>query len=338
MSKKPTNISHENQNCDESNFETVEKYGFSGKVCASSNTDSFLIKQKEHKWFEMLRDWDSFMTSNFSKVKVRCSKGIPHSLRAAAWQALSGSANLQKKNAGMFEDLLQKESESMVYIEKDIARAYRICDLFAEKNGLGQTELRKVLKAYSIYNPKVGYFNFGMTCIAGILLMLMPAEQAFWCLVSIINKYLPGYFSPGMPAVQVDCKVIDSLVCKVDPKIGEFLKRNDMEAHYYTIEWLQCAYTLTLPRKTVLRIWDMFLCEGVKVLIKAGVTLILLAFSDRKVREACDGLDKALEYLKYKLPHHLLEEDVFINKLLSLNISEEQFKVAHFAQLARLDR
>ena len=184
MSKKPTNISNENQNYDESNLDTVRKYGFSDKVCTSSNSDSFLIKQKEHKWFEMLKNWDPFMTSNFRKVRVRCSRGIPHSLRAAAWQALSGSANLQKKNAGMFEDLLQKESECMVCIDKDLARAYRISDLFAEKHGLGQTELRNVLKAYSIYNPKVGYFNFGMTCIAGILLMLMPAEQAFWSLVS----------------------------------------------------------------------------------------------------------------------------------------------------------
>ena len=28
--------------------------------------------------------------------------------------------------------------------------------------------------------------------------MHMPAEQAFWCLVSICEKYLPGYYSAGL--------------------------------------------------------------------------------------------------------------------------------------------
>ena len=45
----------------------------------------------------------------------------------------------------------------MVYIEKDLPRTYNLHELFAEEGGLGQTEMKKVLKAYSIYNPKVGY-------------------------------------------------------------------------------------------------------------------------------------------------------------------------------------
>ena len=337
MSKKPVNDQSKKQRktCEGFNPKTVNKYGFSNTVCGTSSPNSFLIREREHKWFEMLKNWDHLMTSNYNKVRVRCRKGIPHSLRAAAWRALSGAANLQQKNPGMFEDLLQKESEWMVYIEKDLPRAYQLHELFTEKNGLGQTEMRKVLKAYSIYNPKVGYCQ-GMTSIAGILLMLMPAEQAFWCLVSIMNKYLPGYFSAGLLAVQLDGRVMESLVHDIDPKISAFLKKNDVQATFYAIEWFLCAYTRTLPWETVLRIWDMFLCEGVKVLIKTGVTLILLAFSDKKVRDACDSFDKALKYLKYKLPEHLLEEDFFMNELLGLHISEEQFKETHLAQLAKL--
>lgn len=50
-----------------------------------------------------------------------------------------------------------KESEWMVYIEKDLPRTYQLHELFEERGGLGQTEMKKVLKAYSVYNPKVGY-------------------------------------------------------------------------------------------------------------------------------------------------------------------------------------
>jgi hypothetical protein len=35
-----------------------------------------------------------------------------------------------------------------------------------------------------------------------MLLMNMPSEQAFWCLVSICEKYIPGYYSAGMEAIQ----------------------------------------------------------------------------------------------------------------------------------------
>ena len=41
-----------------------------------------------------------------------------------------------------------------------------------------------------------------------------------------------------------------------------FQKKNDIQATYYAVEWYLCAYTRTLPWDTVLRIWDMFLCEG----------------------------------------------------------------------------
>jgi hypothetical protein len=33
--------------------------------------------------------------------------------------------------------------------------------------------------------------------------MHMPAEQAFWCLVSICDKYLAGYYTPEMVCMSV---------------------------------------------------------------------------------------------------------------------------------------
>jgi hypothetical protein len=45
----------------------------------------------------------------------------------------------------------------MVYIDKDVPRAFYLHEMFAEDGSVGQIEMTKVLKAYSIYNPKVGY-------------------------------------------------------------------------------------------------------------------------------------------------------------------------------------
>ena len=53
------------------------------------------------------------------------------------------------------------------------------------------------MKAYSILNPVDGYFQ-GHAPVASMLVMHMPAEEAFWCLVAICERYLPGYYSQGL--------------------------------------------------------------------------------------------------------------------------------------------
>jgi hypothetical protein len=65
-----------------------------------------------------------------------------------------------------------------------------------------QRELFQVLKAYSILNTSIGYCQ-AQAPLAAFLLMHMPAEQAFWCLVSICDKYLAGYYSQGMVSLFV---------------------------------------------------------------------------------------------------------------------------------------
>ena len=61
---------------------------------------------------------------------------------------------------------------------------------------IGQAELYRVLKAYSVLNPTDGYCQ-AMAPIAALLLMSLPAEQAFWIMVMVCDKYIPGYYSPG---------------------------------------------------------------------------------------------------------------------------------------------
>jgi len=58
-------------------------------------------------------------------------------------------------------------------------------------------ELFRVLKAYTILNPVDGYFQ-GQAPVAAMLVMHMPAEEAFWCMVAICERYLPGYYSQGL--------------------------------------------------------------------------------------------------------------------------------------------
>lgn len=72
-----------------------------------------------------------------------------------------------------------------------------------------QQELFNVLKAYTIYNPTVGYCQ-AQAPVAAFLLLHMPAEQAFWCYVSICDNLVRDYYSEGM--VNINCNILKIFV------------------------------------------------------------------------------------------------------------------------------
>ncbi|XP_029820778.1 TBC1 domain family member 10A [Manacus vitellinus] len=150
----------------------------------------------------MLNNWDKWMAKKHKKIRLRCQKGIPPSLRGRAWQYLSGSKVKLEQNMGKFDelDLLTGEPKWLDVIERDLHRQFPFHEMFVSRGGHGQQDLFRVLKAYTLYRPEEGYCQ-AQAPIAAVLLMHMPAEQAFWCLVQICEKYLPGYYSEKLCGV-----------------------------------------------------------------------------------------------------------------------------------------
>ncbi|KAH1172340.1 hypothetical protein KIL84_007958 [Mauremys mutica] len=159
-------------------------------------------------------------------LKLRCRKGIPSSLRAKAWQLLSNSKELLDQNPGKFEDLERQPGDPkwLDVIEKGSAPAVPFHEMFAARGGHGQQDLYRILKAYTIYRPDEGYCQ-AQAPVAAVLLMHMPAEQAFWCLVQICEKYLPGYYSAGLEAIQLDGEIFFALLRRASPMAYRHLKK-----------------------------------------------------------------------------------------------------------------
>jgi TBC1 domain family member 10 len=76
-----------------------------------------------------------------------------------------------------------------------------------------------------VLDPEIGYCQ-AQAPLAAFLLMHMPAEQAFWCLVSVCHKYLNGYYSHGMQQLQLDGDILFGLVKKVAPQVYRHLVMN----------------------------------------------------------------------------------------------------------------
>lgn len=67
---------------------------------------------------------------------------------------------------------------------------------------------------------------------------------------------------PLQEAIQLDGEILFALLRRVSPIAHRHLKKHKLEPILYMTEWFMCAFSRTLPWASVLRVWDMFLCEG----------------------------------------------------------------------------
>ncbi len=67
------------------------------------------------------------------------------------------------------------------------------------------------------------------------------------------------------------------------------LLKQEIDPVLYMTEWFLCAFGRTLPWPAVLRTWDMFMCEGVKVLFRVGLVLMRTALGTRLREENSSG-------------------------------------------------
>ena len=63
-------------------------------------------------------------------------------------------------------------------------------------------------------------------------------------------------------AVQVDGDVMQGLLRHVSSVAYKHLDKHYVSPMLYCTEWLLCMFSRTLPWPCVLRLWDMFFCEG----------------------------------------------------------------------------
>lgn len=318
----------------------VDRYGFMGGDQYTSPDEIpkvtlDIIRKREVKWVEMFENWEKWMTKRFKRVRARCRKGIPPSLRARAWQYLCGSKFLMDQNQGKFEEYLDKSGDPkwIEDIHKDLHRQFPLHEIFALRGGHGQEDLFRILKAYTIHNPQDGYCQ-AQGPIAAVLLMHMPAEQAFWCLVSICEKYLPGYYSPGLEAVHIDGDVLFGLLKKSSPLIYKHLKKQKIEPILYMTEWFMCIFSRTLPWTAVLRVWDMFFCEGVKVMFRIALVLFKLTLGTPEKLIECPTLYETMEKLRH-IPHELIDGEFISKESLKLNVDEKDMEKEHQHQITK---
>lgn len=156
--------------------------------------------------------WDQFMSSianhgelpvGHPELKQMIRNGVPKDYRCKIWRQLINHLVKDRKSKlkeNYYESLLRNRASfklenkvldpSEKQIELDLLRTLPNNRHFENLESEGIERLRRVLLAYSLHNPSVGYCQ-GLNRLAAVALLFLPEEDAFWCLVAIVEVIMP---------------------------------------------------------------------------------------------------------------------------------------------------
>ncbi|KAE8318425.1 plasma-membrane choline transporter-domain-containing protein [Aspergillus transmontanensis] len=292
-------------------------------------------KSRRIKWSELLKENGMPTTEprtfppKSNKIKRLVRKGIPPEYRGAAWFFYAGGYEHLNRNPGLYDQLVSQAMESpsnddKEHIERDLHRTFPDNIHFKPEStdGLGNSgassgssnlkhgsvtvetqmiqSLRRVLYAFALHNPQVGYTQ-SLNFITGLLLLFLPEEKAFWMLHIITSVYLPGTHEISLEGANIDLWILMVLLKDSTPLIYNKITGSapgksktppltvDSRLPDITLgltNWLMSLYIGTVPLETTLRIWDVFFYEGSKTFFRASLAIFkacerdILAVSD----------------------------------------------------------
>jgi len=176
----------------------------------------------------------------------------------------------------------------------------------------GQAMLRRVLRAYSVYDEEVGYCQ-GMNFIAAMFITYVSEEQAFWLLVAIMQDppcQMRGLFGEGMSEAHQVLFVAQKLITQFLPRLSRHLHAENVDITMFATQWLLTMYTSSFPFDIVTRIWDCFLVEGWKVTYRVMLALLEGA-SGELIKLRFEDILGYLKDLPHRVDHDALMEATF---------------------------
>lgn len=131
---------------------------------------------------------------------------------------------------------------------------------------IGIQSLRRVLCAYAVRNPQIGYCQ-AMNIVTSVLLIYCPEEQAFWLLTTICETLLTDYYNTRVIGVLVDQGVLDDLIKEHLPDLHLKLSNLDMMG-MISLSWFLTIFISVMPYESAVHIMDCFFYDGAKVIFQ----------------------------------------------------------------------
>lgn len=301
------------------------------------------VERRRKKWLALMKqhklstDNPTEFPSKSDKVKRYVRKGIPPEWRGAAWFWYAGGPAIVSRHKGLYEKLLHKASTGQVKlhdqenIDRDLYRTFPDHVLFkpdppnaGSDIDYGREEtpmirsLLRVLQAFAIHKPEVGYCQ-SLNFLAAQLLVFLHGneEKAFHMLNVITQTYFPGTHGASLEGANTDIGVFMDLLQesmpavwrKLDDRPQGSLKSTMPTASLATTAWFMSALLNTLPPESVARVWDCMFYDGSKAVFQAALAIVRIG--EPKLLRARDPME-AFQVLQ-TLPKGLLDANALMD-------------------------
>uniref|UniRef100_A0A8C5UVN9 TBC1 domain family member 2B n=1 Tax=Microcebus murinus TaxID=30608 RepID=A0A8C5UVN9_MICMU len=254
--------------------------------------------------------WENYFASTMNR-EMACSPelksliraGIPHEHRSKVWKWCVDLHTRKLRDGagpGHFQALLQraleKQNPASKQIELDLLRTLPNNKHYACPTSEGVQKLRNVLLAFSWRNPDIGYCQ-GLNRLVAVALLYLEQEDAFWCLVAIVEVFMPrDYYTKTLLGSQVDQRVLRDLLSEKLPRLHAHFEQHKVDCTLITFNWFLVVFVDSVVSDVLFKIWDSFLYEGPKVIFRFA--LALFKYKEEEILKLQDSMS-IFKYLRY---------------------------------------
>ncbi|KAF6729205.1 TBC1 domain family member 2A [Oryzias melastigma] len=287
----------------------VEDMKLLAKIQALEIRSHNLLNQEgaEHpllsRWAHFLagRSQDDLCPSPELKTLLR--GGVPREYRPRVWRWMvrARTRTIWEHHPQLYEQLCEKSRTfphpATRQIQLDLHRTLTTNQHFSSPSSPALQELRRILLSFSWHNPTVGYCQ-GLNRLAAIaLLVLQDEEDAFWCLVAVVETIMPqDYYTKNLMASQADQRVLKDFLAEKLPRLAAHFDKHNIDVTLITFNWFLVAFVESLPSDILLPLWDAFLYEGTKVIFRYA--LALFKYKEDDILKINDGVE-IYQYLRF---------------------------------------
>ncbi|KAL7682874.1 putative Rab-GTPase-TBC domain, EF-hand domain pair, Rab-GTPase-TBC domain superfamily [Plasmopara halstedii] len=234
------------------------------------------------------------------------------------WFETSGARELRESSALKYHDYLYNSKhcsstqfeEDLRQIELDLPRTGESIRHFLltqdERNSLQEEaemprhvmhrflpQLKNILLAYSVRNPRVGYVqgHADVLCfLLGSINEKKDEEEVFWVYASVIERVFPeDYFAraPKLHGFQVDCKLYCELVHEKLVPLNPVLSKIDLPfvTTLLSCKWFVSLWVGELPVPLLYEVWNTMLSEEDGTILHLLVALHVFNLALGKIQD-----------------------------------------------------
>ncbi|KAH7298240.1 hypothetical protein KP509_25G033200 [Ceratopteris richardii] len=144
--------------------------------------------------------------------------------------------------------------------------------------------------------------------------------------INLVTVFICCMDQVGLPLVQQYLYQLSRLVKEQLPKLGAHFDEEMINPSMYASQWFITVFSYSFPFPLALRIWDVFLFEGVKIVFKVGLALLKYCHDDL-VNLPFEKLVHALR----NFPEDALRPDTLLPMAFSIKVSKrlEELRVEY---------